>query len=47
MAIKILNEKLDYSAEVMTMNEVNAMSILDHPHIIKQYESGYAPYIKP
>ena len=30
VAVKILFDKLDYNTEVMTQNEVNAMSLLDH-----------------
>ena len=30
----------------MTHNEVNAMSLLDNLHIIKQYTSGEALYTK-
>ena len=35
VAVKILFDKLEYSAEVMTQNEVNAMSMLNNKHIIK------------
>jgi serine/threonine protein kinase len=46
VAVKILLDDIDDKTKELVITEVEAMSVLDHPNVIKQLQYGTGSYIK-
>jgi serine/threonine protein kinase len=46
VAVKIMNDSMSSEMKKLVITEVNAMAGLNHVHVIKQIETGNAPYTK-